>query len=200
MAAQEMLELMEHHWVSNPQLVPEVALFDCHACHHAMSEQRWKPFELIAGVEPGALRVNLAPFAFVLPIYEGLIGEPNAQMLDSIRALNRATSGSTAAFQTALSAIKVGLSQARDRAPSKITVEHGQSMLRAIARNAAEGYYRDYALAEQAAMAMNLMLESTGQWQSTRPEMDELFQVLASEDNYLPEAFAAAAAQLSKAL
>lgn len=200
MAAQEMLELMEHHWVSNPQLVPEVALFDCHACHHAMSEQRWKPFELIAGVEPGALRVNLAPFAFVLPIYEGLIGEPNAQMLDSIRALNRATSGSTATFQSALNALKVGLNQARDRAPSKITMEHSHGMLRAIARNAAEGDYRDYALAEQAAMAMNLMLESTGRWQATRPEMDALFEVLASEDHYLPEAFAAAAAQLSKVL
>jgi hypothetical protein len=36
-------------------LFPELALFDCHSCHHPMSDKKWTPR---LGVGPGRMRLN----------------------------------------------------------------------------------------------------------------------------------------------
>ena len=69
-------------------------------------------------------------------------------------------------------------------------------MLRSLAENAAVGDYHDYALAEQAAMAMNLMLRSLNLWDATRPKMQAVFATLESETDYQPAAFARSASNL----
>lgn len=200
MSAQEMLALLDSHLIREEKLVPEIALFDCHACHHAMSEKRWKPFALAKGAEPGSLRINLAPLAFLLPIAEGLLGSPNPEMLQALRALNTAVSESKADFTLALNTLSIELETVRAIAPEVLTEQQRIAMLKAIARNASRGHYRDYSLAEQALMAMNLMLEDSGRWASTRAEIQALFDTLKHEDHYSPESFATAATRLKEVL
>ena len=38
-------------------LQPELALFDCHACHHATDQLQWRP-RASTGLPPGRLRLN----------------------------------------------------------------------------------------------------------------------------------------------
>lgn len=195
-AADEMLELIEQHTADEFQLIPEIALFDCHACHHAMTEQRWRTFALTQGVDPGALRINLAPFAFLIPIAEGLETASSKPMLESIRILNRSTGGSRAEFKLALAKMSTELREVRSSASRALDPSMRMRMLRSLAENAAVGDYHDYALAEQAAMAMNLMLRSLNLWDATRPKMQAVFATLESETDYQPAAFARSASNL----
>ena len=42
-AAREVLDLLLDPKRSRDGLFPELVVFDCHACHHAMSDRRWTP-------------------------------------------------------------------------------------------------------------------------------------------------------------
>ncbi|ARN74588.1 multiheme c-type cytochrome [Oceanicoccus sagamiensis] len=51
--AKASLELMDAYLISENQLVPELYFYDCHACHHPMSDTRWGQLKL----KPAFLRV-----------------------------------------------------------------------------------------------------------------------------------------------
>src|SRR5687768_1324555 len=55
LAAREVLELLLDPKRSRDGLFPELVVFDCHACHHAMSDLRWTPR---TGTSPGRIRLN----------------------------------------------------------------------------------------------------------------------------------------------
>ena len=76
----------------------------------------------------------------------------------------------------------------------------GIALLHRIAEESALGTYRDYSLAEQAAMAMNLLLEREALWEQSRPAMRAVFASLMNEEQYQPDAFASAVKVLLEAL
>ena len=43
MAVSEMMAVLADPKRSHDGLFPELVLFDCHACHHPMSDKRWSP-------------------------------------------------------------------------------------------------------------------------------------------------------------
>ena len=71
--------------------------------------------------------------------------------------------------------------------------------LAALIRAGARGDYRDYVLAEQAAMASMCCL-STARWDSSRPAMDRVFASVDDEDRFDAGAFASAVGALSAGL
>ena len=43
LAAQELIDVLLDPKRSRDGLFPELVVFDCHACHHPMSDVRWTP-------------------------------------------------------------------------------------------------------------------------------------------------------------
>jgi hypothetical protein len=55
LAAQELIDVLLDPKRSRDGLFPELVVFDCHACHHPMSDVRWSAR---TGTSPGRIRLN----------------------------------------------------------------------------------------------------------------------------------------------
>jgi hypothetical protein len=99
--------------------------------------------------------------------------------------LHRAAGASRVATATA----SAELAQTIERAASALagrplTLAEKRATLRALAEGAAGGDYPDYVAAEQAAMAVVLLLAETGRERELKPQIDALFDALAQDDRY----------------
>src|SRR4030095_14043846 len=56
LAVSEMMDVLTDPKRGRDGLFPELVLFDCHACHHPMSDRRWTP--RTPGLGPGVVRLN----------------------------------------------------------------------------------------------------------------------------------------------
>ena len=198
--AKSSLRLLRTHLVDSNTTLPELAMFDCHACHHAMSDQRWQPSKLTVGVEPGTPRLNLAYFAFVEPLAQSLQTSGSADIVPALRALNQSAHVSPEQLSDILNEVSDLIDETISAAHQINERIDGTALLHRIAEESALGTYRDYSLAEQAAMAMNLLLEREALWEQSRPAMRAVFASLMNEEQYQPDSFASAVKVLLEVL
>ena len=177
---------------------PELFLFDCHACHHAMSDHRWQPKTAHgASISPGLVRLNdgnllmLRAVAFAV---EPALGESIAAQ---IRKLHRAVAGD--------GDLKTEALQLKKLANNLIAMIANKSIDTATIRRAAlrlvddglDGFYADYSTAEQAAMAIGSVGGFLGKQSGIKNvaafnvSMRKLNDALANDERYKPAEFAA---------
>jgi len=182
-------------------------LFDCHACHHPMSESRWKPRNAFgASIAPGLVRLNdgnllmLRAVAFAI---EPVQGEAIAAQ---IRKLHRAIAGDGDANIEALALKKM--------ANDLVAVISHKSLNAATIRSAAlrivddgiAGYYTDYAAAEQASMAISSVGSFLNKQSGIRNvagfnrSLRKLNDALANDERYQPAEFMARLRELRATL
>jgi hypothetical protein len=199
-SARHTLSLLEGRLVHEAGLFPEIALFDCHACHHPMSDKRWAPTRLTQGLDPGAIRLNDAQFALLLPVAEAVDGAAAAELLAGLQALNASVATGFDAFKAATDQLGKAVDRLDAVLNAPLSAEAQEVALAALIRAGARGDYRDYVLAEQAAMALDVLLLSTARWDASRPAMDRVFASVDDEDRFDAGAFAQAVAALSAGL
>ncbi|NBU59328.1 MAG: hypothetical protein EBS23_06080 [Betaproteobacteria bacterium] len=196
-AAQQILDV-----VSDPKrrdgLFPELVAFDCHACHHPMSDKRWNAR---LGTGPGVVRVNDSSLLMVRAIVRATDPSASAGFDAQVRAMHLAVStGKKPAGKTEvdmvreLSATIGGMLPALERqsfAPATM-----RKVLLALIDESRESSYSDYAGAEQAYMAItnvaNDLLQSGTLVMSDdlRRNMTDLLKALANDEKYKPDVFA----------
>ena len=199
-SARHTLSLLEGRLVHEAGLFPEIALFDCHACHHPMSDKRWAPTRLTQGLDPGAIRLNDAQFALLLPVAEAVDSAAAAELLAGLQALNASVATGFGAFKAATTQLSAAVDRLEGALAAPLSAEAQEVALAALIRAGARGDYRDYVLAEQAAMALDVLLLSTARWDASRPAMDRVFASVDDEDRFDAGAFAQAVAALSAGL
>ena len=178
---------------------PELVLFDCHACHHPMSDKRNAGARL--GVAPGAVRLNDANLIMVRHIARRVAPGEAEALAQASKALHAALAGGGDA-----------LAQARrlQQAVKKLLVEierHQFSaadlrgILQGLIDDGLAGQYSDYQGAEQAAMA----LQAVGDFMARRglaaapalrPALERVMAAVANDEAYRPEQFSAALREL----
>lgn len=139
-------------------IFPELVLFDCHACHRPMSGKVWGPRQG-TGLGPGVVRLNdanLVMFRHVLAVVDG-----NAQktLHEGARRLHRATTegrDQTVAAAKSLRAQLVALTASA--AQASFEADSLSVILASIIKDADAGELRDFAAAEQAAMAVQSLV------------------------------------------
>lgn len=159
-AVREMIDGMLDPAVGHEGMWPEFAFFDCHACHHSFSQERWRP-RASTGLGPGSVRVNDANLLMLRHALAVLDPEAAEALGREIRALHRATS--LAGGNPRAAAMKV-----RERAVSAIDaftawdvdVAAVRSILDRVLAEGIAGEYRDFAGAEQASMAVQALVEN----------------------------------------
>ena len=199
-AARENVDLLTGPLAHGNGLFPEIALFDCHSCHHPMSDVRWEATAATSGLGPGAIRVNDANFVILLPIAEGLSPDLHATMLRQIRALNGAVVKGREALVSAANDLGGSVDALEGRLGADVSTSARRSILDQLLVRAVRGDYRDYIAAEQAAMAMDLLLISIGAWEVNKPAIDAVFTSVEDDEAYRPARFVAAAQALKGAL
>ena len=201
-ASQEMLKILTDAERGRAGLFPELVLFDCHSCHHAMAEKRNTAARLKAG--PGLVRLNDASLLMLRHIARR-VDPAGANALEAqVERLHRSVAGEEDALVQARRTI-----DASDALLKRIVAHNfGPEDLRAIAASlisdALAGQYSDYQGAEQAAMAVQSvadMLSRRGAVRSATlaPAMRRLMAAVAEDEKYRHADFQAAMRQLGSA-
>lgn len=182
-------------------LFPELALFDCHACHHAMNDRRWSSRATTAGLPPGAVRLNDSSLVMLYAIAATVDPAAGDALLGAIRRLHEATGkdrDAVLAQDRELERVVTALQQRLSGAPLERRATAAVRLR--LVELGAKGEFRDYTGAEQAAMALDLLTFALGEDEKLRAEIDRLFALLEDEAGYSPADFAAALAQMRKKL
>jgi hypothetical protein len=187
-------------------IFPELVLFDCTACHHGMSELRWQA-RPSAGLPPGLPPLNDSN-AIMLKAIAARVAPPVAKQLgEEVLALHKATTQNWANVQREAHAVRQTASQLLTMLDKH---DFGQDDMRALADSViAAGLSRDaadYPGAEQATMALASIVSalrvngygSEAQIKALNSSVNGLYETLAKDETYRPEAFLAALKDVQK--
>lgn len=196
LAVAETMDILRDPKRGRDGLFPELVLFDCHACHRPMSEQRWKPTTAF-GASPGTglARLNDSGMLMLRAIAKQMDPKLGARVTAQGGKLHRAVAGQGDAMAEAAAMKKLSLEVA-----NRIeNYSFSESALRGIAigliDDGANGYYRDYAGAEQAAMAIGSVvnfMNKRGMIKSAKPvnaSLAKIYASLSNDEKYRPAEF-----------
>ena len=200
LAAQEQLDVVLDPKRGRDGLFPELVVFDCHACHHPMSDVRWKPR---VGTRPGTIRFNDSNLLMVRQIVRRMLPGETATFNDLVLQLHRGVAGEGGDALEAARRLRQGLGSIIEKLRGR---EFGDADLKAIAAGLVEdglsGQYHDYAGAEQATMAMGSVLNflakrgALGDVKRANAALDRVYESVKDDEKYKPERFQQALAGL----
>jgi len=189
-------------------LFPELVLFDCTACHHSMDELRWQQ-RPAAQLPPGLPPLNDANALMLRVIALRVAPEQAKPLADHILALHRASTESWAAVEREARALRqiaaalVPVVERHDFGPDDMRALADGVIAAGLSRDAA-----DYPGAEQATMALASIAtalrlsgaESDSQAKAMNDALNGLYESLAKNETYRPDAFLGALKDFQKTL
>ena len=187
--------------LTNPErgrdgLFPELVLFDCHACHHPMSDARWKPRTAFgASLGPGVARLNDSNLLMMRVIASQIDPALGARVTEQAARLQAAAAGrgDVGTEANGTRALAEDVARRIDGSPLDATSLRGIAL--GLVDEGLAGNYSDYAGAEQAAMAVGSVVQlmgRRGQLRNARAVNDGLTGLLAelaNDERYRPAAF-----------
>ena len=205
LAAAELLEVLLDPKRSRDGLFPELVVFDCHACHHPMSDVRWAPR---ANSSPGRIRLNDANLLMLRQIVRRTLPAEEANAFSQrVTELHRAVAGDGGDPHDAARAMRATLDAVVARlAARSFRPEDLRAMVAGLVEDGLAGEYRDYAGAEQATMAIGSLLAFLGKrgelkdMRRANAALDRLHATVKDDEKYRPERFRQALGELGKSI
>jgi hypothetical protein len=203
LAASEILDVLLDPRRARDGLFPELVVFDCHACHHPMSDVRWTPR---TGASPGRIRLNDANLLMLRQIVKRALPEPDARAFrERTDELHRAVAGDGGDPLEAARAMRSTLGAVvKSLAGRSFRGEDLRAMVQGLVADGLDGQYRDYAGAEQATMAVGSLLaylDKRGELRDRRAAnaaLDRLHEAVKDDEKYRPARFQSALAELGR--
>jgi hypothetical protein len=200
-AVQSLLHTLTDPVQGRDGLFPELVVFDCHACHHPMSSQRWQPRQ---GIGPGRIRLNDAHLLMLRNIVKAVNPAYAPGFTAQIQKLHQTIAGEADWAQQDALAEARKLSRMVDqqiRLFEKRRFTHAdlKAILRQLIDEGAADGYGDYAGAEQAYMAIAGVASHLQSSAGVTPEvarkinarLGAMRQLLRNDERYPPAAFKA---------
>jgi len=203
LAASELLDVLLDPKRSRDGLFPELVVFDCHACHHPMSDLRWSPR---TGTSPGRIRLNDANLLMLRQIVrQALPAEDANGFAQRVGELHKAVAGDGGDAIEAARALRAALDDlVRQLAARTFRAEDLRAILAGLVEDGVRGQYRDYAGAEQATMAIASLLNFLGKrgelrdLRAANAALDRLYDTVKDDEKFRPERFQAALGELHR--
>lgn len=196
LAVSGMMDLLNDPKRGRDGLFPELVLFDCHACHHPMSQQRWQPrpgLGALAG--PGVVRLNDSGMLMLRAVAQAIDPALGARVGAQTVRLHLAAAGQGDVHVEAR-ALKALAGEVADRAQRHaFPPETLRAIALALVDDGLAGRYADYAGAEQAAMAIGSVVDYLHRQGLVAPAkdlnvaLDRLNAALADDERYQPDVF-----------
>jgi len=184
-AARQTVMLIAEHLKNSNERFPELSLFDCHACHHPMSDIKWKQQKSVS-LPPGSVRLNDAGLSMIFPMVEVLMPEESSKFARLSRNLHLASS-KTSGLASPLNDLSVFLDGLEEKL--KLIPGRSKDVMLEILKMGQEGKFRDYVAAEQAVMAVDLLLQANGSKERSEAWLNRLYSTVENQDQYNPMAF-----------
>ena len=197
LASQQLLDALASPKLGRDGLFPELVLFDCHACHHPMSEKKFSPR---LGTGPGRIRLNDSNLLMLRAIVR-VVDPASAETFNrQVALLHQSVSGDAAANGADPLAVAKKLSatigqQINRFEKTDFNVAMLRNVLRALVDDASANNYSDYAGAEQAYMSISSLASSLAKQGGLKSAGDvnnrlsAMRKTLANEEKYRPDSF-----------
>jgi Cytochrome c554 and c-prime len=191
---------------------PELAVFDCQACHHAMNQLQWQKRQAI-GLGPGRLRLYDATAVMLRTIAGRVAPDAAKNLSDHLVALHRATTEPKGDYWAGVQREATAVRQAADAlvpALAKHNFDKGdaKALAQAVIALGTSGEDLDYSSAQQQTMALGSIVSAMkalgfadeGQLKALDDALGKLYDAAADDQAYRPEKFAQALKDLEAKL
>lgn len=177
---------------------PELVLFDCHACHHPMSDKKWSPR---LGIGPGKIRMNDSNMLMLRAIVRVLAPESAIYFNNRISELHHAIAGTADLKGKTPQQVAQNLATYMNDVINLIekkplAIGQLKQIFVALVDEAAKNQFSDYAGAEQAYMAVSDLALSLAKQDalnsatSVNRHLAAMRKTLLDDEHYQPEVFA----------
>ena len=196
-ATESVLDMLVSEQFHAAGLFPELSMFDCHSCHHPMSDKRWKP-KKDTGLPPGAVSLNDSSLLMLRHVIAQIKQGDGWRFKKQVLALHAASVEGAEPF-------KKLAAEMHDAMPGIIesivqhefTADDIRSMTIGLLNEGIWGGYRDYVAAEQCVMALSVLTISWDELQvfdvATRDRInsriDKMYTLVANDEAYDEDAF-----------
>jgi hypothetical protein len=208
MAVEGVLDAMLDPARNTDGIFPELVFFDCHSCHHPMSNIRWEAREG-HGIAPGTPRLNDANLILLAALFDR-VDPPAAQQLRTrTKAMHQASQKGHDATLVAVKALRDAVSPLTAKlAQTTFDASDLRALLAGLIDRGTRGDYVDYAAAEQATMAITAALDgmkagkmvSEAQYKALMAALDGAYAAVEKDENYSPRQFLTALQAFGAAL
>jgi hypothetical protein len=178
-------------------MFPELGLYDCHACHRSMKSVQWRALPRHGDAGPGVPFLNDGALVMALALTRSLDAGTAKDFEAALVELHVAGSDSIESIQAAARKLDGFLSRLQARITPTSLRNREQQILREILATGAEGNYLDYVSAEQAFMAVQMLVFEIGD-AALEAELDPLGDALQNDERYSPARFARLLAELGE--
>jgi hypothetical protein len=201
-ASLQQLQLLTGELQKGNGLFPELALFNCAACHDSsMRTPQWRQRAMTHGVPPGTVPLNDAHWRMSWLIARALDPADGERVLAAGEALQKAVLAGRGPTVLRAHELAAAITHVDERAEHATWSDQQTSrLIDGLLSAAIEGQFRDYLGAEQAVMAVDLLLIEQGNATRLRPQLDELYRQVKNDEKFRPEPFAKAMQGLRDAL
>ncbi len=189
-------------------IFPELVFFDCHACHHPMSNVRWEARDS-AGIGPGIPRLSDANLIMMGVLLDHMDANLAGDFKGRVKALHQASlkghDATLAAAQNlkALTGPLVARIAATNFKPADL-----RALLAGVISHGLRGEYVDYAAAEQATMALAAIIDalkdsaviSPSEHKALLAVLDKAYDAVEKDEAFEPKKFLAALQSLQAAI
>lgn len=184
-AARNYLGMLQSDLISSAGIAPEFSLYDCHSCHHAMTEQRWGGLRLKQGLAPGGLRLQDNHMLMLRSVAE-VVGGSDAATLDNlVRKLLLAGQKSYADTRSAATELSGFIGARKDSwLKREFSIPEIRRVRKAIAKQGADGLLNDFAAAEQAFYGIESLSYYVDDVDAVGPVIDRIFATLEDDSKF----------------
>lgn len=189
-ASRRSVEMLGWHIGKGMGALPDFALYNCYSCHRAMELSGWSQGR-DDGMPLGTIRLQDGHLRALLAVLDATDARQAATLRRALSALNSSVNGDGTNFRTALTNLRSALATVEQRVDeSQWGRRELMGVLDALTKAARRGAFADYAAAEQAAMAMVLLLTELEMADANAPEVDALFRSLEDDSRFDSRRFA----------
>ena len=188
------MTLLQAWWGRAGGALPEFALYDCHSCHHPMSNARWSRERVGAGIAPGTLRLQTGNLVVLRAITETLDGPKESDALgQATQALVLAGQRDAAALRIATERISAWVKAHDEWSRRSYSAEDTVRLRKALVRYAAANRASDFLAAEQIVLGLDSLSYSLNDHDARRRVLDALFDTVKNATGFDPTRFASVA-------
>jgi hypothetical protein len=182
------LDLIQSDYFELPGMFPELAFYDCHACHRSMKTVQWRALPRHGGAGPGIPFINDGTFVMALALARAIEPGEAEELQEALKRMHAAGSSSVTAIRNAASALDGILARIESRLTPASLRNRERQILEEVLSTGAEGNYLDYVSAEQAFMAVQMLVIELDD-ADLEAELDALADSLNNDERYRPAEF-----------
>ncbi len=170
-------------------MFPELALYDCHACHRSMKSVQWRRLPRHGNTGPGKPFINDGTFVMILTLTRAINPSDADSMSSALIALHAAGDDTVAAIQAAARNLDSAFARIQAKLTDRSIRSSERQILEQILQTGADGEFLDYVSAEQAFMAVQMLAFELND-SDLQTELDALAEALDNDERYRPAQFA----------